>query len=143
MAVIQRAWNRRAIRWPAAIGCALALGAYLTPGDLQLLDELESPSDTLYLVASAVGIALLIAVFGWHGVWLMIVATIGVTSPWSSSCHTRSSSPEQGPRSHAADCRPTARGSAGGYAWFPCRSCVIPSEYIAICWSGVCDRASG
>ena len=79
MAVIQRAWNRRAIRWPAAIGCALALGAYLTLGDLQTLDELESPSDTLYLVASAVGIALLIAVFGWHGVWLMIVATIGVT----------------------------------------------------------------
>jgi hypothetical protein len=87
MASARRAWARAVVRWPAAIGLAIALGAYLTLADLQTAEQ--DGGSNLYVAIAAVGIAVLIIGVGWHGVWLMPLTTVGFAAIYEAHFWTR------------------------------------------------------
>ena len=70
----------RLVRLLACGACVLALGAYLALGDLKTSFDAE-PRHDVFLVVSLVGLAGVVALVGWHAVWLVpaAAAAFGVT----------------------------------------------------------------
>lgn len=54
---------------------AVGLGAWLSLADLLQPGVEDAPDETRYTLVGAVGIVLLVAIAGWHTLWVMPVAT--------------------------------------------------------------------
>ena len=67
---------------------AVGLGAYLTIGELPKHLG-ENPDDLRYVIVGSLGILGLVALAGWHALWLLPVATIGFAWIFESYFWTR------------------------------------------------------
>lgn len=79
----------RPTRWALILACSVALGAYLTLGELRTSWDEPEPNTGVYVLVSAFGIALLVGLAGWHSLWLMPVVTIGFASLYEAVLWTR------------------------------------------------------
>ena len=59
------------LKWPIALAVALAVGAYMSLGDLVTSRPADAGDGTPFVLLSGLGILALVALIGWHTLWLL------------------------------------------------------------------------